>query len=214
MKLDGTHAIKSWKSQSASTLTSPAHSWHSPKIRPRTHCCSRAAQAPPLDAQPRRPQSAIAKHSERDARDEVSETATQRSDRLWKTGEMAKSCSKICSRAQRMSRGTCDFAEFLKGHVKIEEPHERSWSQMPHTAGRYTMEIDQPTLSHYLSYSRFQGNPYFYPGGRYEAHKATQNSAHPLDPRFTHDVFNASPALTRLADLRRMPRSKHSQIRT
>eukprot|EP00427_Karlodinium_veneficum_P030990 CAMPEP_0169192044 /NCGR_PEP_ID=MMETSP1016-20121227/5396_1 /TAXON_ID=342587 /ORGANISM="Karlodinium micrum, Strain CCMP2283" /LENGTH=168 /DNA_ID=CAMNT_0009268341 /DNA_START=157 /DNA_END=661 /DNA_ORIENTATION=+ len=136
-------------------------------------------QAPLLDAASRRrPQTANDSQGE-----EASESPTQRSDRLWKTGEMARSCGKIFSRAERQTRGNCNFADFLKGSVKAEEPRDRSWSQMGQTAGRYTMEIDQPTLSHYLSYSRFQGNPYFYPGGKYETHKATQNSNHPLDAR-------------------------------
>lgn len=192
-------------SQSACFLAerSPAHSWHAPMLRPRTHGCSREQALSIVEAPSKRPQSAAAPTRGQPS----SETPSKRSERRWNTGELANHCKKIVAkprqdrvwslgRQRSQSRDKKENEEVGDQRVGIPvDPRlfDKPWTHFTTTAGRCTMEMDQPTLRHYVNYGRFQGDPFFYKGTR--------------DSRFTHDVFNSRPELTNLSLLRRLPRN-------
>lgn len=213
---------QSLKTQSAEWLASersPAHSWHSPKLRPRTVGCSRE-HARRLDvSSTRRPQSASG-HVRESEKVSHHSAGSLRSEEKWKTGELAPHCLKIVKSSRPdhvlssdhalLSQKT--FAQVVAESQNSDtpkgnragippEPHifEKPWAHLE-KAGRCTMEMDQPTLRHYVSYGRFQGSPFIYRGKR--------------DDRFTHDVFNTDARLTRLADLRRHHQHQHHKIRS
>jgi len=229
---------------------SPAHSWQSPCLRPRTHTGARTLGSSrtlgSMIAEPLGQRPATAPDP---ADGQASQSPSKRSEERWGTGMLAQHCKKMVSSsrqdrvssfAQQLSSGSdgrlqltvdplqrirCSKSSLRQDLVAAEplqqelvdngqaqetgqpragiplEPHkyEKSWGHFMTTSGRCTMEMDQPTLRHYLHYGRFQGNAYFYKGIE-------------RDSRFTHDVFNTVPGLTNLTELRRGPRRPTNKI--
>lgn len=192
---------------------SPAHSWHSPALRPRTHACSRE-QVRAVQTLTRRPHSASGIHGRGDEDGSGSQSPSKKSAERWSTGELAPHCRKMVSddRPRNDPVGSAGLENNGSGEQRFGSTGptglENSAGELRlepcfyQRAGRCTMEADQPPLRHYVKYGRFQGDPFFYKGKR--------------DSRFTRDVFNipsssltaaVTSSLTNLSVLRRMPRN-------
>jgi len=226
----GGGAMKSHSTGFLMQERSPAHSWQSPCLRPRTHTGARTLGSSrtlgSMIAEPLGQRPATAPDP---ADGQASQSPSKRSEERWGTGELAQNCKKMVSSsrqdrvssfAQQLSSGSDGRLQLTADPQQQElvdngqaqeigqpragiplEPHkyEKSWGHFMTTSGRCTMEMDQPTLRHYLHYGRFQGNAYFYKGIE-------------RDSRFTHDVFNTVPGLTNLTELRRGPRRPTNKI--